>query len=288
MRSDGSFWRLLLGEMEQGHLPFRNTELVTVLKADLHKAFLDESGNNDAASFFVIAGFIGSPRRWLHLDSAWRAALKAAHMKSFKSTKFFRGQKPLPPKKMECLNNLLLAVAASELRPFGALIDLNAFNALAYGERKYLSGGYVGDSEVPPKPYYLAFHHCIAQAAKKTKHGKKVQIVFDQQSKYSPRALELLVAIKEKLPPKARAKIGPCTFEDRKEIGPPLEAADLLAHCWYTNKQYGAANRIERQYALSVLMGRKIHHYGLADFMMLIDRELSPEQIAMMRAEMEP
>src|ERR1700731_1572326 len=91
MRSDGAFWRFLLREMEQGHLPFRNTELVTVLRARFLKAFFDESGNHKGAAFFALTGFIGRPERWEKFDDEWRDALNTAkpRIKDFHAKKFF-------------------------------------------------------------------------------------------------------------------------------------------------------------------------------------------------------
>src|SRR5262249_1642306 len=124
--------------------------------------------------------------------------------------------------------------------------------------------------------------------AKMTKRGTKVQLIFDQQAEYAPRALELLTAIKNKLPPHARRKIGSCMFGDSKDVGPPLEAADLLAHCWYTRKQHGLDDRLDRQLALSGLMPGWIHRYGPGDFEKVMAIDLSPEQIAELRREKEP
>ena len=293
----GAFWLALLRGMKKGRAPFRDTELVILLRTGFLNAFLDESGNHDGARFFALAGFIASPKRWGQFESAWETALARARppVAAFHGVNFFRGKGPLSRSRRACLDDLLQAVADSQLFPVGAIVDLEAFKALPYGERRFISGASVGADDygkIPlkfAKPYFLAFHHCVAQAAKQTKDGKKANIVFGPQSEYDVQAQRLVAAVREKLPPDARQKIGTCTFAFEDVIVRPLEAADLLAHCWFAHMQYGKQNRPDREDALNRLMAKtgSLHRYGAKDFETLL-APLSSGERAQLRAEAEP
>jgi hypothetical protein len=95
------------------------------------------------------------------------------------------------------------------------------------------------------------------------------------------------------MPPDAREKIGACTFADEDDLSAPLEAADLMAHCWFAHMEYGSAdNSPDKEYALETIMARTrgLHRYGKKDFEMLmdIDPDLTPEMREELRAENVP
>ena len=123
----------------------------------------------------------------------WLAVLVAG-ISSFHARKFFpRGnRRPLSLARIVCLNQLVQTAVDCHLVPSGAIVALDDFNSLAYGERCYLSGGLVEElgpehSSRRAKPYFVAFHHCLAHAVKLARPGKKVQFVFAQQKEFRPR-----------------------------------------------------------------------------------------------------
>jgi len=261
---------------------------------ELLRAFYDESGIHGDAKFCALTGFIARPSEWERFDPAWRVALAEAGLKSFRAVDFFpRRRKPLSPRRRVCLAGLLQAASENNLVPSGAIVNTHEFQSMAYLERCYLSGALVGADDTDnleklAKPYYLAFHHCLAHAASIAKPGEKVEFVFAQQWEFRDQAFKVFWKVASDLPPEVRARIGGCMFKEMEDIGPPLEVADLLAHCWFAHMQYGAAeNSVDREHALDRLMVEPgwLHRYGKADFEMLMDRGLSPDQRALLRGE---
>ena len=228
--------------MRLGYAPWKGTQLVAVV-TDL-TAFLDESGIQDDARFFVLAGYIGSPRQWSLFDEAWRQALTIVPgLESFHAQDFFGAKGPYRALEEEVKHRMLMAltraVSSHRLFPFGAIIETPVFKSLSYGERRFLTGGLFSEdgrwvtSGAPNRPYFMAFQHCLSVAAKLTKPGKSVNFVFDRQDAYAPRALETFEQVRELMTPEEeRKKIGGCAFLLEGEVT-ALQAADMLAHCWY-------------------------------------------------------
>jgi hypothetical protein len=223
------------------------------------KAVFDESGIHDGSSICVIAGYVGSLNEWRRFDSSWQDHAKAP---GFHAKRFFARDKAgqsVPPyvgwdnaRRRDYLARLLDAVGSLKLHPVGALVDVRAFRGYTEDERRFITGGHASvagkwvHSGAPTKPYYLAFWKAVMSALERpAPDGWKMEFVFDQQHVLAPLALRLYARLKNELGQPHSSRMGSATFESR-DVAIGLQAADLLAHCWYQFGLYGhrASNEV--------------------------------------------
>lgn len=237
-----------------GYTPYGEDKYVLMLIGQMggYKALFDESGIHDRAPICVVAGYIGSLSEWRRFDEAWEPYSKdpGFHAKSF----FARDNQGhrVPPydswddeRGQKYLGYLLESVTTLKLYPVGALVDVQAFRRYSKDERRLLTGGYATrsgkwkHSGAPTKPYYTVFIHAVLSALDRAdRHDWKIHFVCDRQRQFAPLALKLYSRMKDDLEPIDSDRMGAITFESRYEaIG--LQAADLLAYCWYQFGQHG-------------------------------------------------
>jgi len=228
--------------------------------------FFDESGIHGGARRCVLAGYIGSVRQGLLFEKAWLKVLSDFNLPEFHAKKFFAAREEpyrslSSEEQRKLLDGLLGAIHQHGITPVAASVVKRDFEQLTQNERRFVTGGLVGGngnyrwrtSGAPSKPYFLVFQWCIAKAVKLAKVGKVVQFIFDQQNEYAPLALQLFQEAKLLLSPEESARVGGCAFLSRLDA-PPLQAADLLAHCWYSQQEQSADKK--RNYALRELTAR--------------------------------
>jgi len=269
MAPAGMVWRSLLRGMARNVFPRANTELVCVVKP-LY-VFFDESGIQEGSQSCVVAGYMGSVRQCLLFDEGWRRELGKFDLPEFHAKRFFsRHARPFcdwpPTQRLELLQGLLNVINLHRVTPIGAVIDVLEFQRRTLAERRFFTGGLIARGRkrwlttgAPSRPYFLAFQSCIAQALHCAKTGKVVHFVFDQQDTFAPLALQVFNEARVLLTADDSKKMGGCVFLSRKEA-PPLQAADLLAHCWYAYGKSGESLSREREYALIKMKG---HVHGL-------------------------
>jgi len=218
----------------------------------------DESGIHDGASICVLSGYIGSLKQWCWFEDAWDEVLDKYDVLDFHSKEFFAviegkrvGHYYRRSKRNERLNysdwsdeqtakfldELLDIIDSRNVSPVGASVEVPAFWALSYGERRFVTGGHFhGEkfitSGAPTKPYFLMFDHCLVDSANKTKEGKRIVFVFDQQKQYESRAIEQFGESVRLLDKPMAEKFGGVMFQPRIDA-PGLQAADLYTHCWH-------------------------------------------------------
>jgi hypothetical protein len=231
--------------------------------------FADESGIQGGAPYCIISGYIASPRQWLSFEAAWQRVLAEFDVPYFHSKEFFnRSQghgvyKHLSSAEaMRFLRALLATMQTHRLSPIGGAVDVQAFDALTLGERRFLTGGNFTESGrwlssgAPSKPYYLGLQHFVVEALMVAKPHTKVHLVFDRQHVLSARAVQTLQEIVS-LPPESPwrethhldlSRISSMQFANSTEE-PALQLADLHTHAWYSYFSRGALG-IEREVAM--------------------------------------
>ena len=142
---------------------------MTFRPSDEIAACADESGIHDDASVCILAGYVASVSQWAAFDERWKRVLRKHDVLDFHSREFFpidsRGKRVGRYRKSdgskasfgdwaedqasEFLVGLLSAINETNIHPIGAMVDVSAFRALTYGERKFLTGAYM---LLPPKP----------------------------------------------------------------------------------------------------------------------------------------
>jgi hypothetical protein len=219
----------------------------------------DESGIHNTAKVCILAGYIGSVRQWEQFDRNWSETLDKYDVADFHSRDFFAYDKKAkragsyrmrsdPSQKCSyynwpddkyanLLHELVNVIHNTNIVPLGAAVDVPAFFALTYGERKFLTGGLFDgkkwlNSGAPSKPYFNLFEHCLVDAALKTKSKKQVAFIFDKQKEYESRAITAFKEVMHTADLDIRKKLFGAVYLPRIEA-PGLQAADLYTHCWY-------------------------------------------------------
>ncbi len=249
-RSD---WLTTLADIAAGFMPWPKGAAVAALST-LY-SFADEAGIHEGARFCVLAGYVASPEQWTEFDPAWGKAL-GPDISVFHSKRFF----PRPgPGAHARLDALTAAITTHGAQPLGAIVDTEAFKALRYGERRFLTGGIWNHdkrkwltSGAPSKPYFLLFQHCVREIAQRVPAAGRATFFFDRQEEFRSLALETFYVATGLLEEPERSRLGDCGFRP-KATTTPLQAADMLAHCLFAHATKGEALTGARRYALDRL-----------------------------------
>lgn len=237
--------------------------------------FADESGIQKDARYCVMAGYIGSPRSWKLLNNAWARVLAEYGVPEFHAKDFFPKNRRLSrdhyagwsgAKSTAFIRALATAIDESPVHAVCGALNVEAFNALTYGERRFLTGGNVLESGrwvyqgAPNQPYRFAFVQLLRDAVGRAKDGTLVHWVFDRQNEYEGGVLQ---EYQEIVASQAGAdkiidttKLGSIRFASRLHE-PSLQPADLLAHCWYTELTRREHPTEERAWAMHVLSNKR-------------------------------
>lgn len=243
-----------LDQLVWWHRPYgeRKYILMAVGRARGYKALFDESGIHDRAPICVIAGYVGTMNEWKRFEALWGPY---ANEPGFHAKRFFASDpagRRVPPYDewsdeiaQRYLRRLLDSITSLKLYPVGTLVDVRAFRQYSQDERRFLTGGYMKTlgkwvhSGAPTKPYYVAFWKAVESSLERVERNDwEIHFVFDRQHQFAPLALRLYSRLKNELDPSYSNRMGSIVFESRdKAIG--LQAADLLAYCWYQFGRHG-------------------------------------------------
>jgi len=233
------------------------------------EVFVDESGIHEGAPICLVAGYRGTKRQWNRFRHLWIAdgCQVELHARRF-FARTPEGKRVSPyadwsdEKAEGFLASRLHAIKSAHLNVVGAMIDVRAFRLLTHDERRQLTGGHRlygkwNFSGAPTKPYYLVFQHLVIQAIENIHNlSWKADFVFDQQNQLAPLAARLYSRMKAsgtEYP--VFSRMGDVIFSSRLER-PGLQAADLLAHCWYQYVFHGKQTKPEIRRVMNSLTQR--------------------------------
>jgi len=246
------------------------------------QAFFDESGIHGSSEVCAVAGFVASRVRWDEFERRLRAACGHDVLQpGFHAKSFFdrdpQGKRVSPftawddERAKALLVGLVKCIRDVDIHPVGALVDVQAFRRYTIEQRRFLTGGHrspYGKRRLivtgsPNRPYYLPFESTIIQAIKLVKRANlKVHFVFDQQHVLAPFAVKLYRHIKDGIQPDWQRRMGSLDFVCREDAL-PLQAADLLAYCWYQLHLHVPQRRRELdtgvQFALDAFARKNFH-----------------------------
>ena len=234
------------------------------------EAFADESGLEHSPPFIVVSGYIGAPRTWLRFQKKWKTALR--EVEGFHAKQFFQrdkkqqsGKNPYvgwsDKKALRFLDRLIDLINTSDIEPVGGAIKIADFLALTENQRRVVTGGNFvlpsgkwTDSGSPSRPYHAAFYQFLLESIDHTasEASAKIHFRFDCQNVMSGRARFAFARLK-KSGWVGTDRLESLEYWSSTEHG-PLQAADLLTHCWYSFFRDGAEGMgAERAYALDKL-----------------------------------
>jgi hypothetical protein len=231
-------------------------------------AYADESGVHENPLFFVLAGYIASPRQWDLFCKDWQNILDSFGVSEFHAKDFFQlkarqihtqYRKWSDDNNRQFISELSKAINSRRLYPIGCAVDVNAFNNITVGERRYLTGGKwdakkgrFTTSGKPSAPYFAAFHYYVRAALDRTSDKAKLHLVFEHQNVMESKArqtFEEMIALSSKM--EGSEKLDSIVYSISTDK-PQLQAADLFSHTTY---RY-AVGGIPSDYSLGIAMNQ--------------------------------
>ena len=191
------------------------------------QAFLDDSGSEDTATQFVLAGYVSTVEQWKRFSPAWQAALdQSPRIPHFKANEalgargVFAG---MSPDEVWTKVGLLTQVIADHV---AYSVVANVYR-IAYEKTFDLE-------KIDHRfhsPYYPCFYSIVSALESMPVDDGPVTIVFDKQRGLGPRALEMVDAL-------SSSRVRTVSFGDDKSLL-PLQAADLCAWRFRRRSQFG-------------------------------------------------
>jgi len=212
------------------------------------EAYCDESADSHHQRICIVAGLLGSTRAWRSAEREWERITRGKPL--FHAKDFFarvRGRRVGVYKDWsdadahKYITLLANVVALNDFRLLSVSVDVQAFNALDLGARRFLTTATITgfDNPAPPvwrstgapsRPYFLAMSECIALALKaNSKPEWKVHFWFDRLKENEGYALELFRGVQQSAPERLRKMAGGIVYQD-KALYPGLQMADLVAY----------------------------------------------------------
>lgn len=263
-----------------------------IVASRLLKVYADESGIHRGSKRCVVAGYLGSPHKWQRFSQAWQKVL-CPEWQVFHAKEFF-GRKGRPLKLDEAtvfLDRLLGVIEDHDMHPFASSVIIEDWLSLGHGVRAYLTGGELRSNGrviggAPNTPYFLGFWHALFKVSHMVQSTKTVEFIFDRQDEYRRRALHTFNLASAALARHQGNSFGLCTFANKAEH-PPLQVADLLAHCIYNlpNEDNPLRKRAEMACAKGGFYRERYDAACIADF---LDFTLSPTLRRTLEAIPEP
>lgn len=250
----------VIDEMLQGVTPWTGNWIVVSIRV-----FIDDSLDKSQRASFL-AGYMGSVKETSLFEDRWTAALVKQDVACFHSRDFFHRHGKYvslsdgtehkyadwsDTRKSEFLTDLTDAINNSRLRRVGSYTDVTAFNALAYGERRHLTGGNFNGQKftedgAPTRPYFLNWQACLIQANDQAIADAEVLFVFSRDDNNEPRALAHFAEILKHLP-RFRGRFGNIVYQ-APIAAPALQAADLFVYSWCRAKtDHGLRSDLQQQ-----------------------------------------
>jgi hypothetical protein len=191
-------------------------------------AYLDESKSDP---IFVLAGLVSTAHNWNRFSREWGKVLKEYQIPYLHMNEFAFCRGPFhgwsESRRKALLQRFLFLIKSGE--------RIHSFSCI-FNYREY-------DNIFPPKfrlqqdHYFFAFQNCIVgMKGFCDRHNLipdrgSIDLVFDNQEQFSPRALKVYAKYKsiDSIPEEARNVIASLSFADDEKVV-PLQASDLLAY----------------------------------------------------------
>lgn len=194
---------------------------------------------------------------------------------------------------MRFIDDLGAVINSHRLTRIGTCVEWDAFNDLAMGERRIITGGFISNGRyvatgAPTKPYYLAFIVAIIDALRATRDGATVHFTFDRQQNFEKHAIKTYSRMAdESIHDPIWRKMGDISFASRLDKL-ELQAADLLSHCWYSIysrnvKDLGPGRK--RAIQVVTKKNKELRGYHGDSLRRFIDDNFSAEMHALMRSQ---
>jgi len=182
-----------------------------------------------------MAGFVGSGAAWDTFEEVWARIGDDAIAPGFHAKVFFRTDTNRQrvgaykgwsdDRATRLISGVVDAVNGSRVHPVVIAIELDGFNHLTPSEQQILTRG-------REKPYFMGFELAILESTSRIKPpGCLVDFIFDRNQVFENAARSLYADLEAEGDHFSR-RMGNLDFRSSLET-PALQAADLLAHCWY-------------------------------------------------------
>jgi len=216
------------------------------------EAYFDESGSHDGAPVLCVAGYIFKKSEAIKLRREWRKVLRWKELPYFRMSECAHGNGPFAnltkPERVEVETKLIEIIKARSIQ--GLAVTVNSKEFLELMPRHNLIGG----------PYTFSAHAILGGIYNWLQCNPRVgrmAYFFEAGHKNEREANAIMKLLFEQPKLKEAYKFGRYGFVD-KEGTPAVQAADLLAWQWYTDKRHQLEGRPRRMDCVSLLE----HHHN--------------------------
>ena len=155
--------------------------------------YFDESGYNDQAASFWIAGYVAEAPIWLDFTRLWTQALAEFETISFHMTdlecRWGQFTNWSNEKRIALIDELVSIINLHNIHGIGAGIVKTDYDEVVLKSDLFVKGFLLQHQW--RRPYYLAFQNCLVQTVAKMAAlpaNEKVAVVFDRQKEFSAHA----------------------------------------------------------------------------------------------------
>lgn len=214
------------------------------------QAFFDESGSHDGSHILCVAGYIMEKRQAKKLSRDWLAALHQKNLTYFHMVDCAHGNGPFAnlskPQRSELAKRMIEIIKLRTALGLAVTVNSNDFAEL-----------------IPVHPligsaYSFATHMALAgvfEWAQRSNAQGKIAYFFEAGHASQGEANRIMSEIFEDDERRASYHYGGHAFVEKKE-SPAVQAADLLAWQWYTDKRHQIEGKPRRKDLENLLQHR--------------------------------
>jgi hypothetical protein len=229
--------------------------------AGFYEMYVDESGTHDGSPVMCVGGYIFSSERAIRLSKAWQRILDKYQLPYFRMSLCAPGKAPPFDKlndneRIALVKELINVITNNMALGFAVSVSEEEFNRLVPEDRRI------------PGPYAFCLRQCLVFAyswIEQNNLADKMAFFFEAGHRDQSRANEMMNRMASSPVIKDRYRYVGHAFADKKEML-PLQAADLLAWQWFTDRKRKLSGKHASRADLLAMVGRKRHAYECMDW----------------------
>jgi hypothetical protein len=225
-------------------------------------AYFDESGSHSGSLVLCIAGYLIEAHRAARLTRSWRAALAAKRLPYFRMSECAHGNGPFA--NLTRLERIQLSARMIEI------IKRDTIQGLAVTVNEAEFRAYMLQHSLIGSSYSFAAHVILAGVSSWIEANQltgSVRYFFEAGHASQGEASAIMTILFHNHGARIRHRYAGHDFVE-KETTPAVQAADLLAWQWYTDRRHQAEGKPRRKDCASLLS----HHHNV--------RHLGPDMLA--------
>jgi hypothetical protein len=205
------------------------------------EAYFDESGSHAGAPVLCVAGYIIEKNRAIQLTAEWRGVLRARNLPYFRMSECAHGNGPFTAlaltDRIQLVARLIQLIKQYTIQGLAVTLNVGEFDQS------------IPHHPIIGRPYSFAAHIILAGLSSwldANQAATSCAYFFEAGHASQSEANEIMNTLFKSAKAKASHRYAGHAFVD-KEQTPVVQAADLLAWQWYTDKRHQVEGRARRK-----------------------------------------